>query len=38
LNDIRGLLVGRESYGASDVIAHLRGDEDSSAPSRGETL
>jgi NAD(P)H-dependent flavin oxidoreductase YrpB (nitropropane dioxygenase family) len=27
LNDIRELLVGRESYGASDVIAHLRGDD-----------
>jgi hypothetical protein len=24
LNDIRDLLVGRESYAASDVIAHLR--------------
>ncbi len=38
LNDIRGLLVGRESYGASDVIAHLRGDEDIGAPWLGETL
>jgi hypothetical protein len=27
LNDIRDLLVGRDSYGANDVIAHLRGDE-----------
>jgi NAD(P)H-dependent flavin oxidoreductase YrpB (nitropropane dioxygenase family) len=27
LNDIRELLVGRGSYCASDVIAHLRGDE-----------
>ena len=26
INDIRQLLVGRESYGASDVIAHLSGD------------
>jgi NAD(P)H-dependent flavin oxidoreductase YrpB (nitropropane dioxygenase family) len=26
LNDIRELLVGRERYGATDVIAHLRGD------------
>jgi NAD(P)H-dependent flavin oxidoreductase YrpB (nitropropane dioxygenase family) len=26
LNDIRELLVGRDSYGATDVIAHLRGD------------
>jgi NAD(P)H-dependent flavin oxidoreductase YrpB (nitropropane dioxygenase family) len=26
INDIRQLLVGRENYHASDVIAHLRGD------------
>jgi NAD(P)H-dependent flavin oxidoreductase YrpB (nitropropane dioxygenase family) len=26
LNDIRDLLVDRDRYGASDVIAHLRGD------------
>jgi NAD(P)H-dependent flavin oxidoreductase YrpB (nitropropane dioxygenase family) len=30
INDIRALLVGRDSYNASDVIAHLRGDRDSS--------
>jgi NAD(P)H-dependent flavin oxidoreductase YrpB (nitropropane dioxygenase family) len=34
LNDIRGLLVGRESYSATDVIAHLRGDDDTGVVAR----
>ena len=32
INDIRALLVGRESYHASDVIAHLSGARDDSVP------
>jgi NAD(P)H-dependent flavin oxidoreductase YrpB (nitropropane dioxygenase family) len=28
INDIRALLIDREHYSASDVLAHLRGDED----------
>jgi nitronate monooxygenase len=37
INDIRALLVGRESYSASDVIAHLSGARDDSGDTNDVT-